>query len=115
MITLATLPNVTAKEVFDQISEHLLSQNVKSVRDTSINNMCGYRGENGTKCAAGCLISDDEYTEKMEGFRWSSLVQKGIVPETHRVLISDLQTIHDCRQPHMWKKELLRIKNRHNL
>ncbi len=34
MITLKTLPNATAQEVFDQVAKHLLSQKVASRHQT---------------------------------------------------------------------------------
>lgn len=77
MITLATLPSATEKEVFDQVSDHLLSQKIRSMKD----GVCLYRMSDGRKCAAGCLISDDEYNEEIEGKSWYDLVRSGIVPK----------------------------------
>ena len=56
MITLATLEQATAQQVFTQVKNHLLKQNEKSM----INGICAYRGSNGLQCAAGCLMSDEE-------------------------------------------------------
>jgi len=50
MITLATLHLASAQEVFTQVKNHLLSQNRKSLLSKDI---CGYRGQYGTACAAG--------------------------------------------------------------
>ena len=60
MITLKTLPQATAQEVFDQITQHLLQQG-KAAK--SVTGACRYRIETAEgilKCAAGCLIADDE-------------------------------------------------------
>lgn len=60
MIALKTLAQVTDQEVFDQVKTHLLSQKVKSMSRT-LEDTCAYRSANSLKCAAGCLIGDDEY------------------------------------------------------
>ena len=89
MITLKTLKDATAQEVFDQVAAHLLTQGQKSEgRDEN----CLYRGPDGLKCAAGCLIADDEYDNEMEGRAWSVTVG---FPPAHSELIRALQFIHD--------------------
>ena len=93
MITLATLPQATAQEVFDQMATHLLTQNEKSA---------GYlfRYRLGRlKCAAGCLISDDEYKKSWEGRDWDTLVNLNEAPKAHTDLILELQRIHDGPPP----------------
>ena len=87
MITLKTLPQATAQEVFDQITQHLLKQG-KAAR--SATGACRYRTETAEgvlKCAAGCLIADDEYSEKWENTDWPSLVADKFVPDSHERLI----------------------------
>lgn len=101
-ITLKTLSQATAQEVFDQIVNHLLTQNKQCENNES---KCMYRSGN-LKCAAGCLIADDEYNSDMEGHSWYSLVYNEIVPETHRDLINSLQDIHDIWKPDIWKSKL---------
>ena len=67
MITLKTLPQATAQDVFDHVTQHLLKQGKRSVSSTGA---CQYRTEQAEgvlKCAAGCLITDDEYNSKFEG------------------------------------------------
>lgn len=102
MITLATLPEATAQDVFNQVATHLLTQKKRSVQSTSSGgSQCAYRGSVGTSCAAGCLIADDEYDPEMDsveaiGKGWYSLTAKGLVPYTqHDDLIMELQSIHD--------------------
>lgn len=111
MITLATLPNATAQEVFDQVAAHLLQQNKKSGQ---ADGSCMYRyGE--LKCAAGCLIGDDEYREEYEGVQWAFLVQDGTVPSAHEDLIDALQGVHDSYDPSAWRKHLRRVAHENNL
>jgi hypothetical protein len=100
MITLKTLPSATAQEVYDQVKAHLLAQKCKSENEEK----CLYRGPDGTKCAAGILIGDDEYEERMdtcEGLgdtSWLGLVEEGAVPNIHRNLIVSLQQVHDSHR-----------------
>jgi len=100
-ITLASLHETTKQQVFDQVATHLLKQGKKSVS----NGRCRYRGDEGTMCAAGCLIADDEYYDPMEGRDWSH----NLFPRTHNVLITDLQQIHDNSCVDDWVEELITI------
>lgn len=105
MITLKTLPEATAQQVFDQVARHLLTQMKRSLDGAED---CVYRGDGGLRCAAGCLISDAEYRPGMEGHSWFGLVESKLAPEQHRDLISDLQHLHDTNAPQHWKEELHR-------
>lgn len=110
MITLKTLDQASAQEVFDQVAEHLLTQNRKSF-DMKYPDMCAYRGQDDLKCAAGCLIADDEYNKEMEGCSWDDFSMHS--PKKHFDLICKLQNIHDFHEPYEWKeklKELARMK-----
>lgn len=115
MITLATLDKATAQQVFDQVATHLLTQNKKSTRRNNIS-YCMYRGADGLKCAAGCLISDAEYTPEMEWKGWGNLIGSGIVPTTqHQQLVYRLQELHDDYTAKQWKKELIEVAERFKL
>ena len=106
MITLKTLETATAEEVFTQVRDHLLKQGEKSYGSGG----CLYRS-NGLRCAAGCLIADDEYQPKeMEGEDWEGLVVKGLAPMAHCELISRLQWIHDNYAPHRWERLLREVE-----
>ena len=110
-ITLTTLPQATAQEVFDQVSAHLLKQKEKSLEDGK----CRYKGPRNLLCAAGCLISDSEYRREMEGQSWSDLISDGWVPDTHESLIWKLQTIHDSYDVDNWEKKLKETADHYNL
>lgn len=113
MITLATLYQATAQEVFDQVVQNLIRQGVRSetVSLTGKSTGCNYRTlqDDGTtlKCAAGWLIADSEYKPDMDdeegGTDWNALIEKGYVPDNHQDLISELQYIHDTVQPLWWE------------
>lgn len=116
MITLKTLSKATAQEVFDQVTQHLLTQMQRSVNSEHIGgNGCMYRSGN-LKCAAGCLIGDEEYSaELFEQNDWLSLLLKERVPQTHFDLIFELQKVHDHHLPPRWCDQLKRIAGQFNL
>jgi hypothetical protein len=81
------------EEMFYKASKGLLEQG-----DTStINGKCRYRGPEGRKCGVGHLISDEQYSEDMEGRGVSQLVAK-LFPGINAGdinFLSRLQYIHD--------------------
>jgi hypothetical protein len=116
MITLATLNEATEQAIFDQVGKHLLTQNKKSER----NDKCVYRSPEGLKCAAGCLISDEEYNPAMdsdgEGTSWESLIKRELIEtDKHKFIIRDLQRIHDDHYPDRWKSKLQDFAETNNL
>lgn len=112
-ITLKTLQKATAQEVFNQVSTHLLKQKETSWRNGGT--ACAYKSGN-LKCAAGCLIADDEYdAEKFEDKPWDFLRIHGVVPKKHSQLIYDLQIIHDTSRPAHWLQGLLDVAKKHKL
>lgn len=112
MITLKTLNTATEQEVFDQVVEHLLKQRAQSRHATD----CAYRGDGGLKCAAGCLIADDEYSEELEGLGWAVLVRnRPNFPKRHSGLIQGLQAIHDTRPPMCWSFYLQELAREYGL
>ena len=107
-ITLKTLHKATEQEVFDKVAKHLLKQNMKSEGCGA----CLYRGPSKLKCAAGCLISDSEYSPEMETKDWDLLIIKGVVPEKHSKLIIQLQYIHDINTPLEWREKLIELADK---
>jgi uncharacterized 2Fe-2S/4Fe-4S cluster protein (DUF4445 family) len=110
MITLKTLPQATAQEVFDQVSNHLKVQGVRAITGLG---KCRYRLDTGERilmCAAGCLM-DDEESVRLGGFsgRWVNLVALGSAPPEHQDLIQSLQYLHDKMNVHEWKFALERV------
>jgi hypothetical protein len=85
------------QEIFDKVWAGLKSQGfVRSMDGTG----CAYRGNNGMKCAAGWLITDDNLAAEWEGSsiqpEWMG--QGGLPEETtndNYGLIRDLQVAHD--------------------
>ena len=112
MITLKTLPEATAQEVFDQISTHLLTQYESCLEGET--GKCKYH-YNGLMCAAGCLISDEEYIPEMEGGEWTDLIEELGIPNNHSGLITKLQIIQDEYLPKQWSHKLNEIAHQENL
>jgi hypothetical protein len=109
-ITLKTLSQTSAQEVFDFVSNHLLRQGVRSTTFNSRSaNNCVYRGDQGRSCAAGCLIGDHEYSDRMEGLSWDDLARSGRVPRHHIELITELQKVHDLSKPEDWPSVLSKL------
>ena len=102
MFSIATLHTATPQQVFDQVVLHILRQGKVSLRTYSDSfgdkqKVCAYRGDGGTKCAAGCLISDEEYSDEMEYKLWTEVVDTFGTGEAHHVyLIERLQWAHDA-------------------
>jgi predicted house-cleaning noncanonical NTP pyrophosphatase (MazG superfamily) len=109
MITIHNLGEKSALEVIDFVKEHLLKQGCKSLQIVDDDTRCLYRGPNGTKCAAGCLIPDEDYDPKMEGLLWEELVEKYDFDNPHNELIDRLQAIHDFYEVKEWSKEIIAL------
>jgi len=126
-ITLATLPTATAQQVFEQVANHLLAQNARSIMGDRKYESCAYRGNDGMMCAAGCLIGDDEYNPLWEDKNWMALakpldeqdeddIKRGFPGvSAHIDLIQDLQVVHDRCDVDRWREELIRVAQRRDL
>ena len=113
MITLKNLNKHSAQQVFDQVATHLLTQNEKSMADNG--RYCAYHAQSGLKCAAGCLIAENEYQHDFEDQGWCSLSSHGKVPPKHDKLIDELQTLHDESDAENWKRELTEFATENSL
>lgn len=113
MITLATLPQATAQEVFDQGARHLLTQGVRAFDDE--HEVCVYR-YGALRCVGGCFIADDEYNPgRMEQKDWYELVGAELAPAKHADLIRRMQSIHDVDDPKTWAQGLRRLAAEYGL
>src|ERR1700690_1772536 len=90
------------QELFDTVVAHLRQQNAQSLKHGA----CAYRGDDGKKCAAGCLIPDEEYNPTMEG--WNVTINSSILNllgdngENMRLLLQ-LQHVHDMQDVEEWE------------
>ena len=101
-------------QIFEKVKTHLLAQNLKSV---DADGACVYRGAYGMMCAVGCLIKDEFYSSKIEGNAASSakvhfaLTQSiGDFSDNADIMLSNLQGIHDEKQPEDWEDYLNTFK-----
>ena len=97
-----------------QVSKHLLTQMKKSINPRNPG-ICVYHSDSGLKCAAGCLISDEEYTSRMSSLGWDLLCRTYDVDQKHGNLIYHLQSIHDGSEPIEWAAELAELAARFTL
>jgi len=114
MITLATLKDATEQQVFDQVASHLLIQNERA----EYGGACVYHlelSDRTLKCAAGCLISDEEYDPEFEDSCWENLAATERVTDHHSALIAELQGCHDDTDPVDWPELLYEIAARWEL
>ena len=94
----------TEQEIFDFVVDHLQTQNCKALDDRTA---CRYRGPNGTMCAAGCLITDDEYDPQIEGKTVYSVKISRISNQLGLVRL--LQCVHDNRTVEDWPDALREV------
>ena len=91
------------QEIFDKVASHLIAQGKQSLRTASTvqwgDQSCAYRGDDGTMCAAGCLIPDEEYKPEFEGRSWTKIQEKipslASLASKESDLIGELQNLHD--------------------
>lgn len=109
----------TPQEIFDTVVNHLRKQNSRSVaynpdgteqlvHDDHGGPVCLYRSKDGEKkCAAGALITDEQYTPAMEGKNISAVIDEFALTDLaqHRKLVSELQTVHDFFTVDRWEGE----------
>jgi len=106
---------VTRREIFEKIKKHLLSQGKQSMKEELVGNGCAYRGEDGLKCAIGCLIPDELYSLEIERdivdlrshykFFWIPFIKHLGIEDSDETIhfLSDLQRIHDHEKVEDWE------------
>ena len=111
--------------IFDRVAAHLLAQGRPSLSATRLG-VCAYRGENGLRCAVGCLIDDAHYSEALEGYSVElgdvlravkSSLGLGLQPLAPRTadLLGDLQLLHDRTPPEKWREGLKELARQYDL
>jgi hypothetical protein len=95
---------VEAQELFDYITSKVLEQGRASIAiveepSGETRKVCVYRGQDGIKCAAGHVIPDAWYSDRLEGHSIDAFLD--MEPRiqaslgSHMFLLSDLQEAHD--------------------
>lgn len=111
---------MNAQEIYDKVAVHLLTQNAKSMkRSEDDGEFCAYRGDEGRKCAAGCLLTDEEagVADALPLSSWELAEERLDLSRfaEHSGLIRELQAIHDHTKVNQWGVELARLAVKHNL
>lgn len=92
--TLDINSSTTEQEIFDFVARHLSNQGCRSVQTYECGGSCAYRGDCETMCAVGCLLTDEEVTEDMEGRNVDDIaLPERLAP--FRDLLRQLQQDHD--------------------
>jgi hypothetical protein len=118
--------SLTPQQIFDIVATHLRKQGRKSMYKNQIDDLsCAYRGQDGAKCAVGCLILDSEYNPRFEGINIRLLLLSPVecgVPQSlverlmpHYELLRSLQFVHDYNDVPFWEKQLLDVANHFHL
>ena len=107
---------LSGKALFNKIKNHLLTQNRKSADAFG---GCMYRDWDGNKCAVGCLIKDEFYSENLEGeyvdnaYVLDTLRKSGVsIAKANIEILDKCQSIHDDHSPKTWKKQLKLLENK---
>jgi hypothetical protein len=106
----ATSDTMSAQDIFNVVSAHLLTQGSRAQTTGPSWGQCVYRAKDGKKCAAGVLIPNELYTPRMEGNNFRAvLTEFPELPDWMRenaALITELQIIHDVYEPYDWRRKL---------
>lgn len=111
----------TNQEIFDQVAIHLMTQRRRAEH---LDGRCVYHAEDGSKCAVGCLISDDAYSPTIEyellPDSWGistlgSALEASGVSRSSYLLLGRLQILHDATPPAKWRLELSSVAVRFGL
>ena len=101
------------QHLFDTMVNHLRKQQAQSHLGMA---GCAYRGNDGLKCAVGCLISDDEYLPEMEGSSLSQLELAEQINDSETTeLLEAFQMAHDQVRIDYWELEFKRLAEKFNL
>lgn len=101
---------VTKQKTFDTVVAHLRRQGCKSADLFG----CLFRGPNGLKCAAGCLIPDSDYDPKWENYPKDALDYLREAGHDNW-LLSDLILCHDKRDVNDWEAKFKTIAEHYGL
>ena len=121
--------NDKLQAIFDKVGTHLLTQNKRALDTSNGGDRCMYINPEGLKCAAGCLIPEDEYRPEFEhgaillsGFESmnerTKLVSdyfKSKYSDLEMFLIIKLQKIHDTILPNKWRDHLYSLADNFQL
>jgi hypothetical protein len=99
--------------IIDWVEDHLMRQGRASELHQRNGIINAYRGEGDTKCAIGCLISDQDYDPKIEGKTVEQIFY--LMPfhcsEAIESLLVRLQSLHDIDDITRWPIEFSELRD----
>ena len=112
----------TKQDVFNKVALHLMRQSKKSMGHSAVGvDTCQYISDDGSRCAVGCLLSE-EIVEKydLEGKNWKLFFHKAVFGSSASEnqdceLLQYLQLVHDTHDERDWYTELKRVAGMFNL
>ncbi|WP_250511934.1 hypothetical protein [Caballeronia sp. INDeC2] len=121
---LSPITMLSPKEIYERVSEHLLTQRAVSEDD---NGSCRLRSPEGRKCAIGSLVRDDLYEPELEGVGISyyrhaqdgkllrALYASNVNAYDPNVidLLIELEEVHDYADIDEWPDLLAALGKRH--
>lgn len=103
-IDLSNLATATPQAIFNQSVRGVIRQRAPSIKHIGKTPVCLYRAGDGLACAAGHLISDEDFRrvkrEECDRANWASLTQALGVFKGHDGIITSLQDAHDRAAAH---------------
>lgn len=94
---------LTRQQILNTVAEHFFKQGIRGY-DSNLG-QCRYRGDNNTRCAIGCLMTDEEYTAagggRLEGLNIIDVAELQPRPVFKNFSVHDttfleeLQLLHD--------------------
>ncbi|SAK41803.1 hypothetical protein AWB77_00384 [Caballeronia fortuita] len=121
---LSPITMLSPKDIYERVSEHLLTQRAVSEDD---NGSCRLRSPEGRKCAIGSLVRDDLYEPELEGVGISyyrhardgkllrALYASNVNAYDPNVidLLIELEEVHDYADIDEWPELLAALGKRH--
>ncbi|MFM0323787.1 hypothetical protein [Caballeronia glebae] len=121
---LSPITMLSPKDIYERVSEHLLTQRAVSEDD---NGSCRLRSPEGHKCAIGSLVRDDVYEPQLEGvgisyFRHArdgrllrALYASNVNAYDPNIidLLIELEEVHDYAEIEEWPELLAALGKRH--
>lgn len=115
----------TAQEMFNVVCIGILAQGKASTEKNKDGyNECKYRAADGSKCALGLLIPDEDYKPEMETKNYLALKQNKLLPDwlsrsETAMLLQRMQSAHDVQLAHgsmgAWERMMIQIGRELNL
>ena len=112
---LRNIEQFSNQQILDFVMPKLLSQGCKSKKpDEKVH--CAYRGANGTKCAIGFIMSDEEYNVKCEGWSVNKVLNYLNIPTLIKCsFLKALQYVHDDNKVEDWPEAFKNLAAKYNL